>query len=255
MTSLPKTTGDGKTVYGCATRTQYWYWANTNGKACFEIDTENPNGGVINNWDTPEVRETYLFLESVCDAGGQYYSGSAGTMFWNTHKTAFCCMNYGRAGVDIRGILEEENKSNEYFWVPFPKNEKNAEAINHVEIYGFGIGMARKTNKEGNRQAAVKFMDLWCNRYTESQFDNRRYESGWTQDQVVEFYEYGQKYGRMGIGSGVGELATYAGNSAATGTMWNKSITDASYSTATCMEKLSNYCKQEVANVLKFGIQ
>ena len=74
----------------------------------------------------------------------------------------------------------------------------------------------------------------------------------WSYEKVVEFYEYGKKYGRMGMGSGVGTLASHAGGTA---TNFNKSITDASFSTSSCMEKLSNYCKQEVANVLKFGVQ
>lgn len=68
---------------------------------------------------------------------------------------------------------------------------------------------------------------------------------------MVEFYEYGQRYGMMGLGAGLGELQKKAGNT----TNFFKSITDASFSTASCMEKLSNYAKSEIESVLKFGIQ
>ncbi len=254
MTGLPKTTTKGKRVVGCSTWAQYWYWANTNGKPCFELDGDNPNGGVINNWDSAEVKETYLWLEGVMDAAGgdRYIDGSASEYFWDTHKSIYCCMYYATAGMDVVGILEEENKLNTYKWCPFPKNEKNSKAINHVEVYGYGIGLPRKTNKEGNRIAAAKFADLWCNRYTESRFDYLYERCRWTQAQVLEYYQFGQTNGRMGLGSGVGKLANWAGDKTVN---FNLSITDASFSTATCMAKLSNYAKQEVANVLKFGVQ
>ena len=207
-----------------------------------------------NNWDKAEIKETYVWLESVMDGGGTYFDGDGGQFFWNTHKTNYTVMNYGACGYDIVGILEEENKTNDYRWCPFPKNEKNSKAINHVEVYGRGIGIPRKTNKENNRLAAVKFCELWCNRFTEARFDALISRSKWTYDQVKEFYDYAKTHGRMGMGSGVGKLASYAG-AGATGTKFNASIMDAGVSTATAMAKLSNLAKQEIANVLKFGIQ
>ncbi len=254
MTGLPDTTAQGKTVYGSNSLSQYWYWANTNAKPCFAIDGDDPNGGIINNFDSAEVKETYIWLEGVMDAGGNYLNTSVDGSFWNTNKSTYVVMSFGKGGVDVAGILEEENKSNVYKWVPFPKNEKNAKAINHVEVYGYGIGIPRKTNKEQNRIAAAKFCELWCNRYTEARFDYLISRSKWTYDQVVEFYEFGKTNGRMGMGSGVGKLASLAGNGA-TASKFNQSITDAGLSVASCMAKLSNFAKQEVANVLKFGVQ
>ncbi len=252
MVALPDTTKEGKQVVGMYTLSQFWYWACTNGKPCFEIDSDNPNGGIINNFDSPEVKETYIWLESVCDAGGTYWNKSGGS-FYGTDKASQSIMGYSNMDWDFVDALADNNgKIDEFDWVPFPKNEKNPNGLNHVEIYGYGIGLARKTNKEGNRTAAMKFAEIWCNRYTEAKFDRFRNRMMWTYDQIVEFYEYGKKYGRMGMGSGVGTLASHANNSSVN---FNKSITDASFSTATCMEKLSNYAKQEVANVLKFGVQ
>ena len=106
-------------------------------------------------------------------------------------------------------------------------------------------------HRTGDGTAAMKFAEIRCNRYTESRFDRYRNRCKWTYEQIVEYYEYGKKYGRMGLGSGVGTFSSYTGNA----TNWAKSITDASFSTATCHEKASNYAKQEVANVLKFGVQ
>ncbi len=253
MIGLPKTTSTGKKVYGCSTIVQWWYWANTNGKAVFEIDGENPNGGIINNFDSAEVKETYLWLESVMDAGGQYLDADSGPAFYNTDKSNFCAMAYGWYNIDTKGMdPDDPNKKNSYFWVPFPKNEKNPKTINHVEVYGFAIGMPRKTNKEGNRAAAAKFCELWCNRYTEARFDFLIDRSQWTYDQVVEYYEIGKNNGLMGLGSGVGNLSGWANDKA---TNFNLSIVDASYSVASSMAKLSNYAKTEMDKVLKFGMQ
>lgn len=253
MTGLPKTTSTGKKVYGCSTWVQWWYWANTNGKAAFEIDHENPNGGVINNFDSAEVKETYVWLESVMDAGGQYWDGDLGAAMYNADKAKFGVMCYGWYNMDIKGMdPDDENRNVSWSWVPFPKNEKNPDAINHVEIYGFAIGMPRKTNKEGNRAAAAKFCELWCNRYTEARFDYLTDRSQWSYDQIVEYYEYGKKNGRMGLGGGVGNLGGWANDKA---TNFNLSIVDASYSVASAMSKLSNYAKTELDKVLKFGVQ
>ena len=252
MLALPKTTKDGKKVIGMSTWGQYYYWAATNGKPCFEIDGDDPNGAIINNWDSTEVRETYIWLESVCDAGGQYYNGSA-PGFFSEDKTYFSAMAYSNMnGYDIVDLKAEGVPYHEQDWVPFPKNEKNPNALNHVEIYGYGIGLPRKTAKEGNRTAAMKFAEIWCNRYTEARFDRLRERCLWTYEEIVEYYEYGKKYGKMGLGSGVGTFANHAGGS---NTNWAKSITDASFSTASCHEKASNYAKQEIQNVLKFGVQ
>ena len=252
MLGLPKTTKDGKKVIGMSTWGQYYYWASSNGKPCFEIDGDDPNGGIINNWDSVEVRETYIWLESICDAGGQYYNGSA-PGFFSEDKTYFSAMAYSNMnGYDIVDLKAEGVAYHEQDWVPFPRNEKNPNSFCHVEIYGYGIGLPRKTNKENARTAAMKFAEIWCNRYTESRFDRLRSRCLWTYDEIVEYYEYGKKYGKMGLGSGVGTFANHAGGA---NTNWAKSITDASFSTATCHEKASNYAKQEIQNVLKFGVQ
>ena len=252
MVSLPKTTQDGKKVYGYVTSGCWWVWPDTNGTPAFSIDNDNPNGGIINNFDAASTKEAYVWLESVCDAGGQIISASGYPMLYGTDKTRVCAMFSSNGGLDPSSAAGGDLSKNKYFWVPFPKNEKNPNGVNQVEVPGDSIGLPRKTNKESNRAAAAKFMDLWVNRFTESEFDNLKTVSGWTQEQVVEYYEYGQKYGMMGLGAGLGELQKKANNSTSN---FFKSITDASFSTATCMEKLSNHAKTEIESVLKFGIQ
>lgn len=253
MVNMPDTTKDGKKIYGCGTWGQYWYWANSNGKACFEIDGSDPNGAITNNWDSAEVKETYVWLESVCDSGGNYLNGDPGDSFIdNTHKSMFTVMFFGAPGVDYVSLQESKNPaaSNEFRWVPFPNNEKNKNSENHVELYGLGIGLPRKTKTEGNRIAAAKLLDLHLNRWTESRFDTLRYRCKWTTEQILEYFEFGKTNGKFGIGAGLGQFASFASKE-----KFVQSITDASFSTATCMSKCSNYAKQEINNVLKFGVQ
>ncbi|MBQ6947860.1 MAG: carbohydrate ABC transporter substrate-binding protein, partial [Clostridia bacterium] len=250
MTGLPETDASGKKVYGYVTSGCWWVWPNTNGLSAFEIDNNDPNGNIKNNFDSAEVKEAFIWLESVADAGGAFYNGDGYSMLYGTHKTAVCAMFSSNGGLDL-AAAGSATLNNDYFWVPFPKNAKNKNGINQVEVPGDGIGIPRKTNNESNRTAAVVFMNLWVNRFTESEFDNLRHVSKWTHEQVVEYYNYGQVYGRMGIGAGLGELQKKGG----TPTRFFESIYSSSHNTATCMAKLSNYAKTEVENVLKFGIQ
>jgi len=250
MVGLPDTTSTGQKVIGCSTAGQYYYWPCSNNKPCFEIDGDDPNGGIINNWDTPEVKETFIWLEGVCDAGGYYFSGDTGTSFWGTDKARYTVMLFGLPGVDVLGIQEEANKTNDYRWCPFPRNEKNPDSINHVEMYGRGLGLPRKTNKEGNRMAAAKFIDLWCNRNTEARFDELRHRCKWSTEKIMEYFNFGETNARFGLGSGVGQF-----HSLAVKEKFIASIADASFSASTCHAKCSNHAKNEIANVLKFGVQ
>ena len=248
MIALPDKTTDGKKVYGMGTSGQYYYFAPSNGKPCFEHDTKNPNGGIINNWDSPEVKETYVWLEGVCDAGGAYNSTGGGTGLKMDDKSVATVMAY--SSVRFFDYIDHPDFKWELDWVPFPKNEKNSKAVNHVELYGFAIGVPRKTNKEGNRVAAVKFCELWANRYCESLYDFLLNRQKWSYEEIEFFYNYSRQYGMMGMGSG---LANFHAKTNEVNV--NKSITDASLSVAACIEKASNFAKQEIEAVLKFGAQ
>ncbi len=247
MCDLPDKTIEGKTVYGCGTWSQFWLWANTNGKPCFEIDGDSLTEGIINNFDSAEARETFVWLESVCDAGGKYWNGGGGDLFYNRDATQYLVMNYGAAGVDRRA-LSEENAANDYRWVPFPKNEKNSKAVNSVSISGRGIALPKKTADRDNRKAAAVFAQLWCMRFAEARYDQLIQDCGWTYRQVKEYYDLSKTNGRLGLGSGLGQLAVAAG-SGPEKTDFNESITAGGISTATCMNKLSKRVPVEIKRV------
>ena len=67
---------------------------------------------------------------------------------------------------------------------------------------------------------------------------------------VMEYFNYGETCARFGLGSGVGQF-----HSLAVKEKFIASIADASFSASTCHAKCSNHAKNEVANVLKFGVQ
>ena len=198
------------------------------------------------------MRETYLWLESVCETGGNYLNGDPQDSMYGTNKTMFTVMFFGAPGIDQVSLEQEKHPAfgTDFRWVPFPNNEKNPNSENHVELYGLGIGLPRKTKAEGNRVAAAKLLDLHLNRWTESRFDTLRYRCKWTTEQILEYFEFGKSNGKFGVGSGLGQFAhiAYKEN-------FEHSITDAAFSTSTIMAKLSNTAKQEIDNVLKFGVQ
>lgn len=65
----------------------------------------------------------------------------------------------------------EYSKNIRINWVPYPKspNECGQEIC---QFYGFGMMLPKKTANANNVYAALKFMELWATRFTESLFDN-----------------------------------------------------------------------------------
>ena len=65
----------------------------------------------------------------------------------------------------------EYSKHIQINWVPFPKaNTSTGQEV--AQYYGFGMVLPRKTAKPDNENYALKFMELWATRFTETYFDN-----------------------------------------------------------------------------------
>ena len=138
-------------------------------------------------------------------------------------------------------------------WVPYPRNQDNPKAINHVQIYGFGCGVSRKLKNEQNAAAAAKFCELWCNRFCETQFDRLQYVTKFTYEQAKEYYEFGRTNGIIGLGSGLAKVQTMLNSK--NGCYLFNSFFMTKYNTAQEYEKGTNFVKQCVEDCKKFGLQ
>ena len=255
MLSAPKTTKDGKELVAfvewgsnCS-----YVWPSTNGKESVKIDATAPKPTLINNWLAPEVLATWEFIcgvkqqinfkctpESETSAGNQkehvgMYEGTtlmSATMYTQVYRDT------------------EYSKHVQINWVPFPKaNTPTGQEV--CQYYGFGMVLPRKTSNEKNVNYALKFMELWATRFTETYFDNlntfeyynfnykqrKQYFDFVTQHVVFSPSFAGRPYYTSEVGGNI--LEALGGNAA--------------YNIKTEMQQVANKQAQVVAEMMKYG--
>ncbi len=174
LLQAPKTTQDGKTL------TAFTHWgsdigytfSSTNGKERIKIDADAPTPQLISNWSDPLVMEATEFF---CELASQIkYGKSSETTPGNQPEhnglyegtTLMSGTMYTQVYRDT-----EYSKNVQINWVPYPKST-NATGKDIANFDGFSMMLPRKTIKEDNVDIALKFMELWATRFTESIFDN-----------------------------------------------------------------------------------
>ena len=175
MLSIPKTTQDGRELvaWTCFVTNMYYTWDTTNGKATTEIVPDAKVPTINNNWTDPQVLAAWEFIAGVNQQvnfkqGGD--NGGLGTVAEHLGlyegTTLMSATMYTQVYRDT-----EYSKHVQINWVPFPRS--NTETGKETcQYYGFGMLLPRKTVKPDNENVALKFMELWATRFTETYFDN-----------------------------------------------------------------------------------
>ncbi len=175
MLSIPKTTQDGRELvaWTCFATNIYYTWDTTNGKATTEIVANAEVPTIANNWTDPQVLAAWEFIAGVNsqvnfkqggDNGGLGVVAEHIGLYEGT--TLMSATMYTQVYRDT-----EYSKHVQINWVPFPK--ANTETGQETcQYYGFGMLLPRKTAKPDNENIALKFMELWATRFTETYFDN-----------------------------------------------------------------------------------
>lgn len=173
LNSAPAALSDGSPL--CAfvewTHNASYIWPSTNGCVYMQIDSENYVPAILNAWDNPKTIEAWEFITTVhnsvsfgCDENGDGSEEAHLGLYEGT--TLMSATMYTQVYRDT-----EYSKNIRINWVPYPKspNECGQEIC---QFYGFGMMLPKKTANENNVYAALKFMELWATRFTESLFDN-----------------------------------------------------------------------------------
>ena len=206
MYSIPAKTQDGKEL----TANVHWsgnasyVWPSTTGEPYIYINADAEAPSLINNWDAASTMRCWEFITDIHnninyagpgseDSAGQQaqhnglYEGTtvmSGTMYTQVYRDT------------------EYSKHVQINWVPYPMekcktlaemenilNEKYGAngvkpAVTHdgsAQFCGFAMLLPKKTVKENNVDIALKFMELWATRFTETYFDNLN---------VFEYYNF-----------------------------------------------------------------
>ena len=254
MLSAPKTTKDGKSL---VTITQWVYntsyvWPSTNGKQAVKIDATAKVPTLVNNWGDAQVMAAWEFISNIHATVNYKNSGEDKT-------TGVCPEHMGLyEGTTLMSATmytqvyrdTEYSKHVQINWVPFPKaNTATGKEI--CQYYGFGMVLPRKTAKEGNVGVAIKFMELWATRFTETLFDNLN---------TFEYYNFNYKQRKQyfdfvtqNVVFGLA-MNDWDGSGLSTETAFTKAIAgNSAYNVRTEAEKAKNLVNAYIISAMKYG--
>ena len=140
----------------------------------------------------------------------------------------------------------EYSKHVQINWVPYPKANTNTGKEVAVSM-GYGMLLPRKTAKPDNENTALKFMELWATRYTETYFDNLN---------TFEYYNFNYKQRKQYF-----DFVTQNTFASLSGCLdFNKYGNvipalqgNAAYNVKTEMTKNANILIKELNEIMKFG--
>ena len=253
MLSIPKTTLDGRELKAFVQwpSNASYIWPSTNGSPRIYIDADNDLPALINNWDKPATLEAWEFITNVCnnvnyDASAEVTPGvQAAHIGLYEGTTIMSATMYTQVYRDT-----EYSKNIQINWVPYPKSN-NEGGVDVCQYYGFGMMLPKKTAKKDNVDYALKFMELWATRFTETVFDNLN---------TFEYYNFNYKqrkqYFDFVTGNVVFALAMndFSGSGVGSETNFFKCFTgDPAYNVKTEAQKAANLVNTFVIESIKFG--
>ena len=167
MKSVPNKNKSGERL----TAFVQWYknasyiWPSTNGIQNICIDNQAESLSIINNWKNEATYEAWEFITDVCN--GINYSNSAND-YWGLYNgtTLMAATMYNQVYRDT-----DYSKTVQINWVPYPKS-MNESGSDICQWRGHAMMLPKRTVNPENVYAALKFMELWATRFTETIFDN-----------------------------------------------------------------------------------
>ena len=254
MLSAPKTTKEGKELVALVewTCNTHYVWANTNGKSAIRIVPDAKVPTLENNWMDPQVLAAWEFITNIHSTVNYKLSSErvAGTvpehigLYEGT--TLMSATMYTQVYRDT-----EYSKHIQINWVPFPKaNTDTGKDI--CQYYGFGMVLPKKTSKPANVNIALKFMELWATRFTETLFDNLNtfeyYNFNYMQRK--QYFDFVTKNVCFGLA-----MNDFSGSSLSSQTnFWDCFRGNAAYNVRTEATKAANIVNQYVIDSMKYGM-
>lgn len=140
-------------------------WPSTNGMHYISIDADNKYPAFINGWEDPKTVEAWEFITDVSNSVNYGFDEQSYLGLYEG-KTVMTGTMYNQIYRDT-----EYSKNVQISWVPYPKSTSDSGA-DVCQYSGYGMMLPKKTVNEKNIPYALKFMELWATRFTETIFDN-----------------------------------------------------------------------------------
>ena len=170
MKSLPATTPEGKKLWAMrqCDGDIFYSWALTNGVGPIEIDTKSKTPNLINNWMDERVLQAWEFV-STTHKSVAYPVKNSETGFTHLYSDGTLMMA-DAYNMNPNFDSTEYGKAHKYNWVPYPAATTSTGRCIAFN-YGYTMMLAKKMKNQSNAPYAVKFMELWANRFTEANYD------------------------------------------------------------------------------------
>ena len=228
-----------------------YIWPSTNGSPRIYIDADADKPALINNWLKPETLEAWEFITGVCNSINYGCSEETTPGNQKEHLGLYNGTTIMSATMYTQVYRDTEySKKVQINWVPYPKSD-NANGKEVCQYYGFGMMLPKKTSKPDNVNIALKFMELWATRFTETIFDNLN---------TFEYYNFNYKqrkqYFDFVTKNVVFALAMndFHGTTLGTDTNFFKCFTgDPAYNVRTEATKGANIVQNYIKESMKFG--
>ncbi len=250
MLSAPKTTQDGRelTAFVQWPSNCSYIWPSTNGSPRIYIDANAKVPQLINNWDKAATLEAWEFITGVMNSINYDASAESTPGVQDAHIGLYEGTTLMSATMYTQVYRDTEYSKNiQINWVPYPKST-NKGGVDVCQYYGFGMMLPKKTAKPDNVDYALKFMELWATRFTETVFDNLN---------TFEYYNFNYKqrkqYFDFVTGNVVFALAMNDFSDVKMGDFFNCFRGDSAYNVKTEAEKVANIVNSYVKESIEFG--
>ncbi len=249
LMSVPKNTPDGRKLYafGQEAEAVFSTWPVTNGKAAVAIDTTSSTPNLINNWSHGDTLDSWNFISKVfrkinydTDLFGALYTADTLVMS-DTGKTLFPQIDstpYGAA--------------HQFQWVPFPESG-NANGQNAAFAYGCTMILPKRMKVQDNAPYAVKFMELWANRFTEALYDYYGQDTSIGMDYIAKRRHYDFCVNNTYFSNQMNNWSTVTGDDKLKVKEWQTAFGDASYDLTAKTNAMNSIVIDAIESTLDFG--
>ena len=255
LTSVPTKTADGKDLFAFSPAlNSFWYgFPMTNGVTIVDLDPQSKDLKLINNWMDERAIEAVTFYADTTKSIKDTSSPSDGNTFkWEqTYARLFdgTLMMSDRVLAMTKLANTDYAKARKYNWVPYPKAPGESGRYS-VFSYGFTMEIPKIVKNKSNIPYAVKFAELWANRFTEAMFDylEEQPHINFSYAQKKEYFEFCVKNTYFGVQ--MNEWRNLTGESF-------KAMRDANsgYIWGPCYQEINMATKhREVANIVQEAI-
>ena len=254
LVSVPTQGPTGQTLspWNMAEHDAISFWPESYGITLFDSDKTSDTPKLINNFNDPLVAKSLEFYAATVK-GVDFVARRTSSDAW---EEMFC-----KGTVIMGGTLflmrdfsySDFANSNRFKWVPYPAGTGEG-GVNYVRNYGTTMMLPRKMKVQKNAPYAVKFMELWANRFTEAINDNLKTSKYLSFDYKArkEYFEYCLKHVTFGIGSNTLESAL-TGDELEYAKQLAWSMYNNNWNTATAIEQLRNLAGKACEEMVKFG--